>query len=73
MKIETKLNLQDKCFFLMLDAVREAVICRIETSNVVGETNVIYTIDKNPAGSQYTKRLLESEVFETKQELLDSL
>ena len=73
MKIETKLGLNDKCFFMMCDAVREAVIERIETSNVIGQSDVIYTIDENPAGSQYTKRLLEHEVFETKQDLLDSL
>lgn len=73
MKIETKLGLNDKCFFIMLNAVREALIERIETSNVIGQSDVIYTIDKNPAGSQYTKRLLEYEVFDTKQALLDSL
>jgi hypothetical protein len=57
----------------MCDAVKEAVIERIETSNLQGQTDVIYTIDENPAGSQYTKRLLEQEVYETKQDLLDAL
>lgn len=57
----------------MCDTIREAVIERIETSNVIGQSDVIYTIDKNPAGSQYTNRLLEHEVYETKQDLLDNL
>mgnify|MGYP003642053252 FL=1 len=73
MRIETKLNIKDKCYFLMCDAVREATIERIETSNVKGQSDVIYTIDENPAGTQYTKRLLEHEVYETKQDLLDAL
>lgn len=73
MKIETKFNIGNKCYFLMLDKVREAVIEEIETRNVQGQSNIIYTIDKNPAGSQYTKRLLEHEIFKTKQDLLDSL
>jgi hypothetical protein len=73
MKIETKLNIKDRCYFLMCDAVREAVIERIETSNLQGQTDVIYTIEENPAGSQYTKRLLEHEVYETIHDLLDAL
>lgn len=73
MIIETKLNIGDKCFFLMLDAVREAKIEEIEARVDFSETSIIYTIDENTAGSQYTKRLLDSEVFPTKQDLLNSL
>jgi hypothetical protein len=73
MKIETKLNIKDKCYFLMRDAVREAIIERIETINVQGQSDVIYIINENPAGTQYTKRLLEREVYETKQDLLAAL
>lgn len=73
MNIQTKLDINDKCYFLMNDAVREAIIERIETSTVQGQSDVIYTIDNNPAGSQYTKRLLEHEVYKTKMDLLDSL
>lgn len=73
MKIETEFNLGDYCYLLMLDAVREATIERIETSRVRGQKSIIHTIDMNPAGSQYTKRFLEKELFATKQDLLDSL
>lgn len=73
MKIETKFDLNDKCYFLMGNMVNQAVIERIETSNVKGQSSVIYTIDRNPQGTQYTKRLSEHEVFKTKQDLLDSL
>ena len=73
MTIETKLNIKDKCYFLMCNAVREATIERIETRNAQGQSDVIYTIDENPAGTQYTKRLLEHEVYKTKKDLLESL
>ena len=73
MTIETKLNLGDTCFFLMLDKVREAVIESIETNNSLGGSYVYYIIDQNDAGEQYAKRLSENEVHKTKQDLLNSL
>ena len=73
MIIETKLNIDDKCYFLMNNAVWDAFIEKIETSNVLGQSDIIYTIDENKAGNQYTTRLLEHEVYKTKKDLLDSL
>lgn len=69
----------DTVFFLFKDKVREAqVIEKVTTetyctsyANVA--TTINYEIDNNPAGSQYTKRFSEGELFKTKEELLNSL
>jgi len=73
MIIKTEFGLKDKCFFLMCDKIHEALIERLEVSIVQGQSSITYTIDNNSAGTQYRKRFLESELFETKQDLLESL
>lgn len=73
MVIKTKLNIKDKCYFLMDNKVNEAEIEKVETRNMFGVSSVFYIINENPAGSQYTTRFSESELFATKQDLLDTL
>lgn len=74
MKIETQHNIEDKVFFLFKDAVRQATIKSIDISIAhESEINITYTIKKNPAGSMYTLRFDECELFSTKQGLLESL
>ena len=73
MTIKTKLDLNDECFFLMGNKINKAVIKEIETRNKREQSTVIYYINENPVGEQYTTRFLESELFETKQDLLETL
>lgn len=74
MEIKTKLNIDDKCFFLMNNKVCEAMIKLIDVSvSIAKYPTIIYTIDKNPIGIQYTNRFYEHEVFGNKQDLLTSL
>lgn len=75
MKIETKLSINDECYFIMANVVCRAKITGIKIS--IGNDAypyVTYEIDKNPAGSKYTLTgFNDSEVFATKAELLASL
>ena len=73
MEIKTKFNIGDECYFLMCNKVNEAVVEQIQTSNSNLQSSIIYKIEENPAGTQYTKLFLEHELFKTKQDLLDSL
>lgn len=74
MKIETKLNVGDDAFFLTGSAVRKSTITRIDISAVNTKFfDVTYTVKENPAGSQYTTRFNNSDIFPTKEALLASL
>lgn len=72
------LSIGDDCFFFMQNAVRTAVITSktvIFSQNIPGfdYVRVVYQIDENPCGSQYTKTLYEHDVFATKEELIQTL
>ena len=73
MEIKTKLDLNQNCWFMIQNKPECAMITEIEIRKTIHESVVTYTIDKNPAGTQFTTRYLESNVFPTKQELIDSL
>lgn len=74
MKIETKLNIGDKGYFLVHGKVRESIIIGIETrTQSKDQTWVIYRIKENPAGSQYTTYFNDNDIFATKEELLKNL
>lgn len=73
MKIETKLNLGDKGFFLMHGKVMCSPIIHIQTSTNEGGTSETYTVRENPSGSAYTTRFNDNDIFASKEELLKSL
>jgi len=79
MIIETKLNIQDEVFFIHNSKVYTTKIAEIATSSEEGTygnitTKTYYRITNNPAGSQYkTMGFTDSELFETKAELLETL
>lgn len=74
MDIKTKLNINDTCFFLTQNMVRESEIESISISAYSNlDIRISYMVKKNPAGSQYTTRFDENDIFKTKEDLLKSL
>lgn len=73
MKIETKLSVGDKCFFIMHAKVMESVITYLEVRHDGYGAFITYTVKENPAGSNYTTRFSEGDIFATKEDLLKSL
>ncbi len=73
MTIKTKLNIGDIGYFMTQNAIYSAKVEYIEVLVKTGETRVIYGVDSNPCGHQYTSRFFEDEIFETKQDLLNNL
>ncbi len=73
MKIETKLSINDRAFFLIHGKVHESYITCVETRTSGNNTVVTYTIDRNPAGSQYTVIFNGNDIFASKDDLLKSL
>lgn len=73
MKIVTKLEINELCFFIMGDRVNEARVKGIDIAVTSSDVNITYTIDRNPLGGSYTNRIAEEDIFGTKQELLNSL
>ena len=73
MKIETKLNLRDKCYFLMHGKVRESRIQAIDILINESGNHSYYHVDNNPAGGQYTTRFSDNDIFNSKEDLLKSL
>jgi hypothetical protein len=71
MKIETKLDIGDKGYFLMHGKVHSSIIVDIEIR--VKNDYIIYTVKENPAGSQYTIRFSSADIFGSKEDLLASL
>lgn len=60
-------------YFLFENAVQKAKLVEIRyTENSFGKT-IVYEIDKNPCGDQFTKSFGDDCVFTTKQELIKSL
>ena len=79
MIIETKLDIGDEVFFIQNSKIHTTEIAEIDTKTRVNsysglDTHCYYTISVNPAGSQYTVRgFTDTELFKTKQELLETL
>ncbi|TYP71505.1 hypothetical protein [Aquimarina intermedia] len=73
MKIETKLNIGDKCHFMSLDKPRESKVKEIVINVEKGCVSTVYVIDKNPSGSHNCTRFYDSEIFATKEELIKSV
>lgn len=72
MKIKTKFNVDEEAFIIFLNKIYKVKVYSIEI--IVGDDIYIkYTLHNNPSGSQYTKIFEESELFKTKEELIDSL
>ena len=68
MTIETKFSMGDIVYYMDENVVKKHSITRIETSR--GNTQ-IQNYDKYISEGNFTK--FETQIFETKQELLDSL
>jgi hypothetical protein len=78
MEIQTKFDVNHDAFILCNNVIYEVHIIYVDISVKKQEfyttsTSITYTISNNPAGSQFTKRFLEDELFETKEELAKSL
>ena len=72
MKIETKLNVEDECYFLHSNKVKTGFIKDIQISVLKEKMYIKYSIlFKND--DKAARIYLEEDVFKTKQELLDSL
>lgn len=71
MEIKTKFDLGDEAFVLYSDRVHKVVITGIETfTNLLGETVTNYNV-RFAAGGE--TKMSENRLFETKQELFNSL
>ena len=79
MVVETKLDVGDEVFFIQNSKVYTTQIKTVFTDTKENSysgiaTSVHYEIERNPAGSQYTTRGFDdTELFKTKQELLETL
>lgn len=72
MKIETKLNVEDECYFLHSNKVKTGFIKDIQISVLKEKMYIKYSVlFKND--DKAARIYLEEDVFKTKQELLDSL
>jgi hypothetical protein len=75
------INVNDEVYFMFQNKIQSAeVVCKttVEKENTsqfggVPEVRISIQINKNPCGSQYTKMFDVSELFTTKEELLQSL
>lgn len=73
MKIETKLNVEDECYFLHSNKVKTGFIKDIQISVLKEKMYIKYSVLFKNDDKAETKIYLEEDVFKTKQELLDSL
>lgn len=69
----TEIKIGNPAFFLMQNKVVSAIIQEIVTTQTAQGVKIRYTIDKNPVGENYTKYWERGEIFESKQDLLNSL
>ena len=67
MKIETKLNIKDECYFLHQNTIKKCIIEKIKINVFELNLEIKYEIKFN------SFLYLEKDLFKTKQELLDSL
>ena len=73
MKIITKLDIEDECYFLFNNKVNNGFIKDIEISVLKEKTYIKYSIVNKDENKPGTKLYLEEFVFKTKQDLLESL
>ena len=69
MEINTNYNIYDFVFMMASNVIYEVQIKSISIRIGKSELYISYTIENNPAGSQYTLNFDESELFETKENL----
>jgi hypothetical protein len=73
MKIETKLNVEDECYFLFHNKVKTGEVKDIQISVLKEKMYIKYSILFNDCDKNEHKIYLEEDIFKTKQELLNSL
>ena len=73
MKIETKLNIKDECYFLFCNKVKTGIVKDIQISVLKEKMYIKYSILFKDCDKTETKIYLEEDIFKTKQELLNSL
>lgn len=73
MKIETKLNVSDECYFLNNNKVKTGLVKDIQISVLKEKMYIKYSILFKDCDKEESKIFLEENIFKTKQELLDSL
>jgi len=73
MKFTTKFNLGQTVFFIINSVIYNSEVESVDAFISVSKEWIRYEVKQNKAGTQYTTRFSESDVFGTKQELLDSL
>lgn len=73
MKIETKLEIENECYFLYFNKVNTGIVKDIQISVLKERTYIKYTVLFKDCDKQESKIFLEDNVFKTKQELLASL
>lgn len=73
MKIETKLDVENECYFLHNNKVKTGFIKDIQISVLTEKMYIKYSVLFKDCDKAETKIFLEEDVFKTKQELLNSL
>ena len=73
MKIETKLNVEDECYFLFHNKVKTGFVKDIQICILKEKMYIKYSILFKDCDKAETKIYLEEAIFKTKQELLHSL
>lgn len=73
MKVETKLNVEDECYFLFHNKVKTGFVKDIQIFILKEKMYIKYSILFKDCDKAETKIYLEEAIFKTKQELLHSL
>ena len=73
MKLETKLEIEDECYFLFCNKVKTGFVKDIQISVLKEKMYIKYSILFKDCDKAETKIYLEQDIFKTKQELLNSL
>lgn len=73
MIIETKLEIEDECYFLFHNKVKTGFVKDIQISVLKEKMYIKYSILFKDCDKSETKIYLENDIFKTKQNLLESL
>lgn len=73
MNIETKLEIEDECYFLFHNKVKTGFVRDIQISILKENIYIKYSILFKDCDKAETKMYLEEDIFKTKQDLLHSL
>ena len=73
MIIETKLEIEDECYFLFHNKVKTGFVKDIQISVLKEKMYIKYSILFKDCDKAETKMYLEEDIFKTKQDLLESL